>query len=346
MSKKKVTIKDVASHAGVSVAAVSYVLNGKAHKVSEETIGTIYESIKALNYIPSISARGLVKNTSELIGVIIPQTEEHKQLVFQNPFYSEMISSIESVVREYGYHIILAGVEKGKSYLDISISRNLDGAIIMGVYPEKLYEECKEADIPIVLIDSYIHDDYFTNVGIDDELGGYLATKHLIDNGHRHIAIVTGMIRRDGVVEKRFLGYKRALQEAGLFYNPDYVFEHSVTFDHGFKAGGHIARNNPDITAVFATADLVAFGVIRGLMENGNSVPQDVSVIGFDDIAWAGMLYPPLTTVKQSIAQKGERAARLLIEQLRSTDKKSTEGTHSLLPLEIVERSTVRKLNG
>jgi LacI family transcriptional regulator len=129
---RKVTIKDVAHHAGVSIAAVSYVLNGKEHKVSKETVAKIYDSIKALNYIPNRSARGLVKKTSELIGVIIPQTEDRKQLVFENPFYSEMISAIERAIRGYGYHILLAGVDKGKSYLDISISRNLDGAIIMG----------------------------------------------------------------------------------------------------------------------------------------------------------------------------------------------------------------------
>jgi len=125
---RKVTIKDVAHHAGVSIAAVSYVLNGKEHKVSKETVAKIYDSIKA----PNRSARGLVKKTSELIGVIIPQTEDRKQLVFENPFYSEMISAIERAIRGYGYHILLAGVDKGKSYLDISISRNLDGAIIMG----------------------------------------------------------------------------------------------------------------------------------------------------------------------------------------------------------------------
>ncbi|MHA6481110.1 LacI family DNA-binding transcriptional regulator [Paenibacillus sp. strain BS8-2] len=345
MSKRKTTIKDVASHAGVSIAAVSYVLNGKANKVSDDTVAVIYESIKVLNYIPSISARGLSKNTSELIGLIIPQTEEHKQLVLQNPFYSEIISSIEAVVREYGYHIILAGVEKGKSYLDISTSRNLDGAIIMGIYPEQLYEECKSVNIPIVLIDSYVHDQYFANVGIDDEQGGYMATKYLIDQGHRHIGIVTGMIRRDGVVEKRFLGYKRAMQEAGLFYNPDLVFEESVSYEHGYDTGRIIAEQHPEMTAVFATADLVAFGLIRGLFECGKSVPEDVSIIGFDDISWAHMFFPPLTTVRQQIALKGEMAARHLMENIKQGTANEVGGFQYLVPLEIVERQTVRKLN-
>jgi len=342
---RKITIKDVARNAGVSIAAVSYVLNGKENKVSQDTVSRIHESIKELNYIPSITARGLVKNTSELIGVIIPQTEDHKQLVFQNPFYSEMISAIEAVVREHGYHIILAGVDKGKSYLDISTSRNLDGAIIMGIYSEQLYEECKQANIPIVLIDSYVHDNDFANVGIDDEYGGYLATKHLIGKGHRNIGLVTGTIRKDGVVEKRFLGYKRALQEAGLFYNPDHVFENSVSYEHGLSSGTLIASKHPEITAVFATADMMAFGVIRGMKEAGKTVPKDVSVIGFDDISMAHMFLPPLTTVKQQIFLKGETAAKLLIEQIGKKRGVKAHGKRSQIPLDIVERETVRSLN-
>lgn len=342
---KKITIKDVAQHAGVSIAAVSYVLNGKEHKVSGDTVAKIYESIKELNYIPSISARGLAKNTSELIGVIIPQTENRKQQFFENPFYSEMIGAIESVVRESGYHVLLSGVEKGKSYLDLSVARNLDGAIIMGVYPEKLYEECKQSNIPIVLIDSYIHDRYFGNVGIDDEHGGYMATKYLIDQGHRNIALVTGTIRKDGVVEKRFLGYKRALHESGLFYNPEYVFEESVSYEHGLNTGRWIGGQSSEITAVFATADMIAFGVIRGLKEAGKDVPDDISVIGFDDISFSSMFSPPLTTVKQQIALKGETAARMLIEQIQGK-RKDREGVNILIPLELSIRHTVRRLNG
>lgn len=338
---RKTTIKDVANYAGVSVAAVSYVLNGKEHKVSRETVQKINEAIKTLNYIPNMSARGLVKNKSDLIAVIIPQQEDRKSLVLENPFYSEMVSAIERVMRQHGYHVILSGVEKGKSYLDISISRNLDGAIIMGVYPEQLYEECKKVGIPIVLIDSYIYDNYFQNVGIDDELGGYMATKYLIDHGHKNIALVTGSIRSDGVVEKRFLGYKRALQEAGLFYKPQHVFEQTVSYEHGLETGRRIATEFPEITGVFAVADVVAFGAMRGIFEKGKHVPKDISMIGFDDITMSSMFLPPLTTVRQNITQKGEVAARILIDEIKG---KSTT-PHRFIDLEIVERSTVTRLN-
>lgn len=344
MSKKKITIKDVAHYAGVSIASVSYVLNNKEHKVSTETVELIHEAIKNLNYIPSMSARSLAKNTSKLIAVIIPQTEDYSQLVFQNPFYSEMISNIEAEVRKQGYNIILAGIEKGQSYKDISVSRNLDGIILIGAYPDELYEQGKKIDLPIVFVDSYVNDNFFTTIGIDDEYGGYLATKHLIENGHQHIAIVTGSIRKDGVVEKRFNGYKRALLEYNIPFNKDYVFGESVSFEHGHETGCLIASDYQSITAAFATADVVAFGLIRGLIENYKSVPQDVSVIGFDDITFSSMFFPPLTTIKQHIPLKGALAAHLLLEKINGKTEQVENTT--TIPLEVIERQTVKKLNG
>lgn len=342
---KRVTIREVSERAGVSTAAVSYVLNGKEGKVSPETIERVRQAVKELGYIPDFSARSLANNQSKLIGVVIPQTEGQRQLLLQNPFYSELVCGIESKLREAGYHMILSGVDKGHGYLDLSMQRNLDGAIIMGIYQESFYEDLKKVQMPIVLIDSYIHDNSFHRIGIDDEEGGYLATKHLIENGHTGIALVTGMIRKDGVVEKRFLGYKRALQEAGLFYNPDHVFEKEVSYAHGRQSGEWIATRHPDITAVFATADMVAFGVVRGIMEAGKQVPEHISVVGFDDISMASMFFPPLTTINQNITRKGELAAQMLLDHMQSDRQPGFKAEVTHMPLEVVERHSVRKLS-
>jgi DNA-binding LacI/PurR family transcriptional regulator len=339
---KRVTIRDVSERAGVSTAAVSYVLNGREGKVSPETIDKVRQAAKELNYIPDFSARSLASNKSKLIGVVIPQTEDQSQLLLQNPFYSELICGIEAKLRQSGYHMILSGVDKGQGYLDTSMQRNLDGAIIMGIYQERFYEELKQVSMPIVLIDSYIHDSHFTTIGIDDEEGGYMAARHLIENGHTGIALVTGMIRKDGVIEKRFLGYKKALKEAGLFYNADHVFEESVTYEYGEKAGRQIARAHPEITAVFATSDLMALGVIKGLNAGGKSVPQEVSVIGFDDISFSWMSTPPLTTINQNISQRGFMAAERLLSSIQNTAEPSDDPV--LLPLELVIRETVRRI--
>lgn len=338
---RKVTIKDIAKRVGVSVTTVSNVINGKQSKVSDDTIQKIEQVIKELNYIPNLSARSLVNNKSKLIGVIIPQTEDYKQLLLENPFYSEIVSGIESKTREHGYYIILSGLDKGISYLDIFVRWNLDGAIIMGIYQEKFYEELKQFKVPITLVDSYINDNYFYKVGIDDEYGGYLATKYLIDCGHRNISLITGSIKKDGVTEKRFLGYKKALKEANIFYNPEYVFEQSVSYEYGIEAGKIIGSKPNDITAVFATADLLGAGVISGLKEAGKDVPKDISVMGFDDNFISKMIVPSLTTVRQNIRYKGAVAANQIINAIEGEDDIEKE---VLLPLGIVERQSVNKL--
>ncbi|TFE29523.1 LacI family transcriptional regulator [Cohnella luojiensis] len=341
---KRITIRDVSERAGVSTAAVSYVLNGREGKVSPDTILKVRRAAEELNYIPDFSARSLANNKSKLIGVVIPQTEERKQLLLQNPFYSELICGIEARLRQSGYHMILSGVDKGEGYIDTSMQRNLDGAIIMGIYQESFYEDLKKAKMPIVLIDSYVYDSHFHVVGIDDELGGYLATKHFIDNGHTNIALVTGMIRKDGVVEKRFLGYKRALKEAGLFYHPDHVFEHSVTYEYGQEAARLIVTKYPEITAVFATSDLMAMGVLQGLRDEGKEVPEHVSVIGFDDISIARMCTPPLTTIMQDTVSRGIAAAeRLLLAIENGSSDHPAEP--AIMPLKLIERESVRNLS-
>ncbi len=340
---KRITIKDVAKAAGVSTAAISYALNGKESKLSIETLARIKAAAASLNYIPDFSARSLVNKRSYLIGVIIPETEGHNSMILENAFYSEIVSGIENELRKHNYHLIITGIDGGKGYSDLSMQRNLDGAIVMGIYNESLYEELKKVNIPLILIDSYINDTYFKNIGIDDEFGGSIATRYLIDQGHTNIALVTGRIKKDGVVEKRFLGYKNALENAGLLYNPDYLFEDSIRYEHGVQAGITIANKYPEITGIFATADMVAFGVISGLRKAGKSVPEDISVIGFDDIMMSSMFIPQLTTIRQDIKAKGIKAAQYLLQTIEGSISNHLEKI--TLPLELVERQSVRRIS-
>jgi DNA-binding LacI/PurR family transcriptional regulator len=339
---KRTTIKDVAKAAGVSIAAISYALNGKQSKVSAETLARIQATAASLNYIPDFSARSLVNKRTNLIGIIIPETEDHNPMILENPFYSEIVSAIEYELRKHDYHIIPTGMDKAKQYIDLSIQRNLDGIIIIGIYTDSLYEELKELKIPIILMDSYVNDTYFKNIGIDDEWGGRLATSHLIDNGHSRIALVTGSIKKDGVVEKRFLGYKGALEEAGIRYNQGYVFEHSISYEHGVRVGKIIADQHPEISGIFATADMISFGVISGLLEEGKRVPEDISVIGFDDIMMSRMFIPPLTTIRQDITMKGIKAAQYLLEAIQGDVSEDFEKI--VLPIELMKRQSVRRI--
>jgi LacI family transcriptional regulator len=336
--KKRITIKDVAREAEVSIATVSYVINNK-ESLPKETIEKVNSVIKRLNYVPNLSARSLVSSKSNLIGLVIPQTESGNHLMFNNPFYSEFISGAEYTARLNGYHIIISGADADESYLEVCKKRNMDGIVILGAYPEEFFSNLKKSNIPIVLVDSYCEDYYFHSIQINDRYGGYIATKYLIEKGHKHIALVTGKIKKEGVTEKRYLGYRDALKEFNIPFNQEYIFEGIVDYDYGLGIGGKIIDTSEEITAIFATADILAMGLIRGLKALGKKIPEDISIIGFDDVYTTKLVDPPLTTVKQNIFAKGESAIKLLIKCVNKNLKSKQE---IILPIEIVERETVK----
>ena len=306
----RATIKDIALAANVSPMTVSNVVNGRAAKASAETVERINAVIATLGYTPNSvpSARALVSKASRMIGVLIPFTEDQNALLLDNPFYAEIINGIEAALRAEGYYMMLSGIGADDAQLDTLSSWNMDGLIVLGVYREALYGQLKARDLPTLLIDSYIDDDHFYHLGIDDEQAAFDATSHLIAEGHRAIAVVTGVIRTDGVVERRVAGYRRALAAAGVASDEKRVFSRSVTFDRGREAAGEIAAE-PSVTAAFCTADLIAAGLLAGLHKLGKRIPDDISVMGFDNLSIATMVFPALTTVDQSIGQKGARPA-------------------------------------
>lgn len=338
--KKRATIKDVANEAQVSPATISYVLNSK-QSISQETRERVMEAIRKLNYVPNLAARDLAAHTSRLIGVVIPQTEDGSRLMFKNPFYSEIIGAIEYGARINGYHVLISGANADESYIKLARERNLDGIIIIGMYADEFYEELKKTQIPIVLIDSYCMDHYFHSVQINDRYGAYIATKYLLDSGHRDIALLAGEVKQNGVVEKRYQGYCDALKEYGLPVRSQLVFVGQVDFHSGMAQGERLAHSPIKPTAAFAVADIMAIGAIKRLSQMGWRIPGDLSIIGFDDIDVSQYINPGLTTVKQDIQKKGEAAVQIILNGIANTASGKQE---IILPVEIVERESVRKL--
>lgn len=332
----RATIKDIAQAAKVSPMTVSNVLNGRRAKASDETVERIMAAVKALGYRPNMSARSLVSNASRMVGVVIPFTESQNQLLLDNPFYAEMISGIESALRANGYYMMLSGVGESSAQLDTLQHWNMDGLIVLGVYREGLYEHLRALDLPTLLIDSYIDDAHYHHLRVDDEAAACEATRHLIARGHAGIAIVTGVIRTDGVIERRLAGYKRALAEAGIAFDPARVLSGSVTFDWGAAAADALV-GLPGVTAAFCTADLIAAGLLAGLHRLGRRIPEDYSVMGFDNLSVSRMVYPALTTVDQAILEKGRLAGNLIASILRKEDAPR----ESTIPVRIVERDSV-----
>lgn len=334
-------IKDVAELAGVSSATVSYVLNGKC-SISDETKSRVLEAIEKLDYVPNLAARGLSMRDSKLIGVVVPQTEPGDRLMFQNSFYSEVLGSIEYYARQKGYHILISATDANESYLTLAKQRNLDGIIVIGMYPDDFYHQMKKTQIPIVLIDSYCDDHYYHNVRIDDAYGSYLATKHVLENGHREVAFFAGQIKENGVMKKRLQGYRQALDEYGVAYQEDHVFEGQIDYQSGVDLTKKLLDSKLPVTAVVAAADILAIGAMKGFYEAGKKIPEDYSIIGFDDLEISQYMAPGLTTVKQQISRKGQKAVELLLKHIENPELSKQE---EVLPLELVKRESVRKID-
>ncbi|MDD4494269.1 MAG: LacI family DNA-binding transcriptional regulator [Eubacteriales bacterium] len=347
--KNIVRAKDVAREAGVTTATVSYVLNDKSSvTISEKTQERVWNAVKKLGYVPNQAAKTLSSSRamgygkSNLIGLVIPQTEPGKKFMFSNPFYGEFLSALEYGTRLEGYHLLISGVNADQSYLEIAKNRCLDGIIILGMYPSDEIKEYKKSGIPSVIVDCYCDNDhYFHSVRTDDRNGGYLATEYLIKHGHRRIAFVSGEVKESGVNYMRFLGYRDALEEYGIPYDEELIIHGYIGYEFGIEAAEMISDNNRGITAVFATADIIAVGMVKGFRKRGLHVPRDISIIGFDDVYESILCDPSITTIRQNIEDKGAEVANLIVSAAQNPGFPKKE---VIIPIEIIERESVRKL--
>ncbi len=338
---KRVSIKDVAREAGVSTTTVSYVLNRKpSQTISAETTERIWQAVRKLNYVPNLNARSLTSQKTNLIGVVIPQTEPGKEFMFANPFYGELLSAIEYTARRNGYHLLLSGPDPDQNYSQIARNRSVDGIIIVGSYPDRNITELHQLSVPVVLVDTYIKDPLFHTIGIDDRQGGLLATRYLIAHGHREIAFVSGSVSEQGVTQKRFLGYMDALNEAGLAMDEKRLYLGTVSFDFAQSVAEEMRKRGSRETAAFTTADILGMGLIKGLRKLGKSVPKDMSIVGFDDLDLACMTDPSLTTVHQDIAAKGTNAVQIILDAMAGR----TEKQERILPIRLEERESVAQI--
>lgn len=309
----RVSIKDVAKLANVSVATVSNVMNGTG-RVSADTARRVKRVIEELRFSPSLAARNLKDKSSSLIAVVVPYLVEGS--LQDNPFYWQLVRGIEESARDRKFQVILQGVT-GQETFSFVHERHLDGMIVVGIYEASpLYRRILDLGVPCVFLDSYLSDSEVYEVSIEDEAGGYLGTKHLLELGHRRIALVTGGLKGGGVNDWRYKGYCRALEEAGLPFDPTLVHHGSPSLEGGYRIASGPLHADKSITAVFAFSDILAMGLMKGLLDSGRSVPKDISVMGFDDLFFSAYMSPSLTTIRQDITYKGKVAMELLLKQI------------------------------
>lgn len=336
---RKTTIYDIARYLKISPASVSYVING-IDKVSKETKERVLAAIKELGYAKDTNAVYLSTGKSNTIALFLPWDD--LSLAFsQNPFYGEFLGSFSKRIQRKGFDLLIEPLMDAKDFTKWIKGKSLIGIIMLGKFPVEYYKAIKNIDIPAVLVDAY--EDYaseYTTLRINDSDGGYIATQHLIENGHRNIAFISGDIETSEVDNHRYLGYIAALKDNNIPIKQEYLFTSEPTFDAGLEIANKIMEKK-DITAVVCAADILAMGIMRGYYENNKKLPQDLSIVGFDDIQSAKLVFPALTTVKQDIMEKGRLASKLLIDAIIGNDKSIK---HLVMQPQLVIRQSVNKI--
>ncbi|RMH68108.1 MAG: LacI family transcriptional regulator [Bacteroidetes bacterium] len=340
--EKRVTISDVAAEAQVSISTVSLVINGKTN-VREETRKRVLQAARELGYVPRKAAQQLAAQKTGHVGFIL--REDH--FTRSEPFYTRIFLGTEFEARHQQLYVLLATVpreyEPGTHTPRFLRERNVDGVLVAGKVPAGLLDELAALKLPVVLID--YEQGAIPAVVVDNQGGARAAVRHLIDRGHRRIAFVGADLQHPSL-KARLEGYRLALAEAGLPYDPVLILaeESEPRRDTGRRLAARLAAFDPPVTAAFCVNDAVAFGVIEAVQAAGRSVPDELAVVGFDDVDSASAASPPLTTVRVYKEQLGELALRYLSDLIEAADASATRydrGSHvTRLATDLVIRSS------
>ncbi len=329
------TIKEIAKEANVSPGTVSKALN-KRKDVSAKTRRRILEIAESHNFVPSASAKNLKLHRTENIGVIF--CRESKPLSV-NPFYSRVLEGIEGELAINNYNLVLhllPNTPRGQLPKMIR-EKQVDGVILAGVVQDKLIERLIEMDIKTVLVDPNIYLEDMSQVLIENEQGALIAIQHLIDKGHRRIAFISGDLDRLSFIQ-RLNGYKKALERNGI------EFEEALLRTGGLEDGYNQVRNlliEEKPTAVFSTNDLNALLAYNAITDMGYRIPDDVSIVGYDDIWSAKMAKPPLTTIRVYKEELGSIGVRALLRMINGEQKKPVQ---IIMPVKLIIRASVKEI--
>ena len=332
MTAKRVTHKDVAERAGVSVATVSYVLNNGPRPVATETRVKVEAAIAALGYYPNELARSLRLQQSSTIGIIIPN--------ITNPVFAEIAHSIESVCTQEGFLVLLCNSERQPErearFIQMLRAKQVDGVVITPhADPLRLIAPLQQARIPVVVLEHDLPGIHC--IALDELMGGRMATQHLIELGHRRIALIRRQAT-SALSMQRFTGYCQALTAADLPFDPRLVIECGFGQAAAAQAMQQLLALPQPPTAVFTHNDVLAIGARHAIYSAGLAVPEDISVVGYDDISSAAYLIPPLTTVRSPKAEMGVLAGRTLLQLIK--DKEALPPATVTLPVELMVRAS------
>ena len=309
------TLKDIARATGLSTTTVSLVLNGKPHRISKEKCRLIKETAKKMDYHPNRLAVGLIKHETKTVGLILPD--------ITNVFFSEVAKGLEDVLQEHGYHLLLCNSndrhERELSAIRMMNNQMVDGLIIVmssetvGEKEKKTFAALKSMKRPVVLIDCFNESGGFSTISIDNFKASYIAVEYLVSLGHRRIACICGPLGLK-MNDDRLRGYTAALADSGIPFEKALIYQGDFRYQSGYDAIPVLLPKKP--TAVLCLNDMMAYGAMNALNNQGIRVPEDVSVMGFDDIFFSQITSVPLTVIRQPAYDMGKKAGHVLLSAL------------------------------
>lgn len=332
------TIKDVARRANVSTATVSRVLNG-GQWVAEPTRAAVLQAVQELNYKPNAVARSLMHAQTKTLAILFPNVSDM--------FSGTVLGGVEDAAHARGFSVIVCktggGHERTLDYLQLLAEKRVDGIIFASeVLREEYASFIRRLRIPLVVFSGESDDPAVPTIRCDDRQAAYTATSYLIGQGHERIGLLYGGAHETPEQSGRLTGFHEAHRDHGLVVEPGRVLcLEGFAFRDGRAGGATLLSRARDLTAVFASSDELALGVMSAAAGRGLRVPDDLSVMGFDDLPLAEMSLPPLTTVRQPLYGMGRRAATMLLDHIQ--DVRKLDG-HAIFPTTIVERQSVRRL--
>lgn len=345
---EKVTILEVAEKAGVSIKTVSRVINNLPY-VSEKTRKKVWEAIEELGYTPVVEGRRLaslksgVKGKTGNIGCLIFPTYNK----YSEPYFAELLEEVDRVLPAYNLHryffYTLSEIKEPSLFLKMINPNVIDGCIVLGIrekYKEEIMRVYKKIG-NIIILSGFIDYDGISSFYPDGVKGGYIATEYLISMGHKVIGCITGHLDWSGYSQLRLEGYRKALEEKGIGYDEKLVEEGRYSIEEAAEATKKLIERNPEMTGIFVISDPMAIGVYKALGEMGKKIPEDISVVGFDNISMAEHLHPGLTTINVNKNEMVRAAIKVLVDEIESG---KGVGMKVAFTVSLIERGSVRRV--
>ncbi|WP_441002924.1 LacI family DNA-binding transcriptional regulator [Pseudocolwellia agarivorans] len=327
------TIYQVSDLAGVSLATVSRVLNKNA-RVSDKTRDKVLAAMEELGYRPNSIAQSLASNRSNSVGILVSELD--------GPIYGQMMAGIESELRTAGKHAIIttgySEEEKEKDGIEFLLSRNCDALILHAeAVSDEYLIELSKGNVPIFLVSRYVKELKTNCISIDNRLGGYLATKIVLEQGHKDVAYISGRLNKPDTTN-RLIGHKKALAEENITFDEKLSFVGDYSETGGMAGLKYFIDNKLKFSALVCANDEMASGAMKYAREHGFNLPEDLSIVGFDNVSFANYLYPKLTTIDNPTNEMGKMAAKLV---LKTVYKQKNIKTHNIFEPKVIMRKSV-----